>query len=686
MSTKARKLLAVLAAALVCSGASVFAATKAQTINLPEAAANYAVDDDDAPDETARVARISFIRGEAKIKRVDGTEWENATLNLPIVEGDEIVTDNGSRVEIQFNNYQHIRLAENAYLKIASLNDKGIALSLSLGSLSVRVTSFDKDKSYFEIDAPKTTLAIQKSGTFRIDAGQQGDSEVRVAATDGGEARVYSDSLGFTLKNGRSSRIYIDGTRAGEWETAEASRYMDEFDSWASDRDNVIAKRLRDAYYDKYYDQDIYGADDLNDNGQWVYTRSYGFVWRPFNSSINQYADWSPYRYGHWRWIPPYGWTWVNDEPWGWSTYHYGRWIYDAGYWSWSPYGYYRWSRSWWSPALVVINIFNNNVCWYPLGYHHRYYNYNWNNNHHGGNHHNNNPGGITYPTGGTKPLPTRTPIRKPGDKTDDLPTETTGGTRKPLVDRIPPGGVVAVETGEFGTRTKGTKTPPLSVANAVLQKGTDDSKMPALPSYKELNGRMGREIVAEKPKAVSVASQTKVGAADRKPDLPMDNELREQRVFGGRKPQLGNPDTGTVKPSMGGTVEPRKTGAVERPFIVKEKTDDTPIRETPGYVPRNKVDNAPNNPVERKPRYEPPLRVETPRSDPPPTRQPPRYDPPVRNDTPKEVRRPPLSPPTPKQDPAPTRQPPRTDMPKSEPKQEPKASPKASPKVDDGL
>ena len=53
----------------------------------------------------------------------------------------------------------------------------------------------------------------------------------------------------------------------------DASQFSDEFDAWALDRDAMIAKRLADAYYNKYYDQDIYGADDLNGYGDWVYTQ-----------------------------------------------------------------------------------------------------------------------------------------------------------------------------------------------------------------------------------------------------------------------------------------------------------------------------------------------------------------------------------------------------------------------------
>src|SRR4051794_16185968 len=71
----------------------IFGATPAQTLNLPEADNAYVVEDDDeTPDVTARVARISFLKGDAQIKRADGGDWEKATLNLPLVEGDEITT------------------------------------------------------------------------------------------------------------------------------------------------------------------------------------------------------------------------------------------------------------------------------------------------------------------------------------------------------------------------------------------------------------------------------------------------------------------------------------------------------------------------------------------------------------------------------------------------------------------
>lgn len=623
----------------------------AQTLNLPEGEAGAVVDDESVPEVTARVARISFINGDAKVRRAGVEEWENATLNLSIVEGDEIVTETGGRVEIQFDKYQHLRLAESSYLKVVTLRDEGIAASLSVGTLSLRITSFNKERTYFEIDAPKTTLAVQRAGAYRVDAGKEGDAEVRISATEGGEARVYSDNAGFTLKNGRSARVFIEGPNVGEWETASASLNTDDFDSWVGDRDAYVAKQLKDSYYDRYYDDDIYGADDLNDNGEWVHTRNYGYVWRPYRTSLSRYADWSPYRYGHWRWMRPYGWIWVNDEPWGWATYHHGRWFYDAGSWYWSPYGYYRSARSWWFPALVVINIFNNNVCWYPLPYHRPYNNYN--------GHHNNGPRPVHHPTTG----PTR-PIRVTGDGATIRPNPQgpTASTGKPLPTRgdetsiIPTSGVVSTTKDEFGTIAKGTRRPPLAVATAVIAQAADPVRVPALPSYQDVTRKMTRDIRTATPSIASSDAPVRTGAGTRKTTAPLDDELRTTKVFGGRPPLTNVPETGGTRTTPTTTPETRKTGAVERPPVVVRQDNDPPVRQAPAYTPPVKTrDESQNDPV-RVPRYDPP-----PRDEAPPVRQqpPPRYDPPpVRQQPPPTKSDPPPTKSEPKPESKPTRSP----------------------------
>jgi hypothetical protein len=60
-----------------------------------------------------------------------------------------------------------------------------------------------------------------------------------------------------------------------------------------------------------------------------------------------------PYRDGHWSWIEPWGWTWVDDAPWGFAVSHYGRWTQSGGAWGWVPGPVA--SRAYYAPALVVF-------------------------------------------------------------------------------------------------------------------------------------------------------------------------------------------------------------------------------------------------------------------------------------------------------------------------------------------
>ena len=58
-------------------------------------------------------------------------------------------------------------------------------------------------------------------------------------------------------------------------------------------------------------------------------------------------------RNGHWRWLAPWGWSWVDDQPWGFAPSHYGRWLFADGRWAWAP-GKLT-PHPAWSPAVVAF-------------------------------------------------------------------------------------------------------------------------------------------------------------------------------------------------------------------------------------------------------------------------------------------------------------------------------------------
>src|ERR1043166_6106914 len=203
-----------------------------------------------------------------------------------------------------------------------------------------------------------TTLLLLLSALLLISATARADDN----ADD--EYDVNARVLRLSLVQGE---VTLQRAGGGEWEQAQLNLPHGE-------RERDLASRLRYEGRERYYDPEVYGAEELDNYGDWEYTNDYGYVWTPATTVVNNYDDWAPYRYGHWDWCNPYGWTWVADEPWGWAPYHYGRWVYYNNRWGWAPRGYgYNYRRARWRPALVAfVNLDfggERRVCWYPLTY-----------------------------------------------------------------------------------------------------------------------------------------------------------------------------------------------------------------------------------------------------------------------------------------------------------------------------
>ncbi len=687
---------------------------------------NASEDDEDYYKQ--RVARVNLLGGDVQLRHKDSRDWERVVLNLPLSEGDQIATGNDSKIEIQLDAYNFIHLAENSLLTIVTLRDEGIAISLTEGTVSVRLSRFDKQKEYFEIDAPKTTIAAEKQGLYRVDAprGQSRSGEIVLTVRGGGQARVYSDSAGFSVKDGRSAKLFLQNGEINDWDVANIS-LNDNWDRWIEQREYQLAQRLRYDKQGRYYDENIYGAEDLDNYGDWYYADQYGYIWRPRRSSISIYVNWTPYRHGHWRYVSPFGWTWIPDEPWGWSVYHYGSWVYYNGDWCWTPYTYHRRGR-WWQPAHVVFvyvpTSYGQQICWYPRPYY--------------------NNSGRRNPRGNPTPTPTPTPIatatprpsptpwepqRDPRLTPTPVPADTRplvvkGGSddkkedpainaKEPQVPRgirdLPKdiqtqyiGAISTKPADQFGNMT--TKINPSSndINQNILRNEPVMGNLSVRPNNANNGVKVGRDeqIVRTEPGQTNnandgrgtrmIPTEVPIGAMPRKPGVPLDNDLRQNNTYKGREP-LEPANNTTTK---GNSENPVNTGAVSRPVRTppSDRNGGSGINNTPNEPskPASRPQNQPGDDGNRteKPRNEQPVSkpsqrepVSQPRYDPPPSKPaerpnnnppPPRYDPPPqRNEPPPQRYDPPPSKPS---------SPPPPPPQKSEPppqKSEPAPSPK---------
>lgn len=325
---------------------------------------------DDANDGPGRgVARISVINGDVSVRRGDSGDLIAAAINSPLVVQDRVITGPTARTEVQFDFANMIRVSHNAEIRLAELEYKRYIVQVARGTVTFRVLR-DQDADV-EISTPSVSVRPVKRGTYRITVHEDGTSQITVRS---GEAEIFTPKGSERLKSGRT--MSARGT-ASDPEYQIASEIKDdEWDHWNQRRD----KDLERSQSYSYVSPDIYGADDLDNHGRWVFAGSYGWVWSP-----RVVVGWAPYRYGRWSWIDYYGWSWISYDPWGWAPYHYGRWFYSAPYgWCWWPGAIH--ARHYWSPGLVAFVGFGSagvgvgfgfgfgNVGWVPLAPYERYY------------------------------------------------------------------------------------------------------------------------------------------------------------------------------------------------------------------------------------------------------------------------------------------------------------------------
>src|SRR5215469_7415762 len=277
-------------------------------------------DDDDPP---SRVARLSYRSGSISFEPAGTDDWVNAVANRPITTGDKLWADDDSRAELHLGSAS-IRMSSHTGFSFLNLSDYTTQIQLTAGTLRVRVKRLAGNEN-FEIDTPNLAFSILRPGVYRVSVNEDGSSTI--VKVRNGEGEVTGGGSAFTVHAREAARfsgtdeLYADFNVP--WDDD------DDFDSWCANRDrheDLSASR-------RYVSDDVIGYEDLDDYGGWRQVPEYGTVWFPHTTIVG----WAPYRYGHWAYVYPWGYTWIDDAPWGFAPFHYGRWVNVGGVWGWVP-------------------------------------------------------------------------------------------------------------------------------------------------------------------------------------------------------------------------------------------------------------------------------------------------------------------------------------------------------------
>ncbi len=315
---------------------------------------------DNTLDPPSRVARLSYLAGAVSFQPGGVDDWGTATLNRPLTTSDRLWTDRGARAELQTDRAT-MRLDGETSFTLANLDDNRVQIQLAAGVLNVKLRQIDPTET-FEIDTPNFTINLLRAGEYRVQV--DSDKDVSWVTVRSGSAEVTGGPQAVTVKPGE--QVSVSGTNGGSYDV-HAAPGPDSFDQWCIARD----QRGENARSAQYVSRGVIGYEDLDEYGTWRNYDQYGQVWVPTVTAV----DWAPYRNGHWAWIYPWGWTWVDDAPWGFAPFHYGRWIHAGFGWAWVPGSVY--VRPVYAPALVAwcggsgwsVGVsFGSGVGWFPLG------------------------------------------------------------------------------------------------------------------------------------------------------------------------------------------------------------------------------------------------------------------------------------------------------------------------------
>ncbi len=309
--------------------------------------------------------RLSFLDGEVSYWRPGAEDWVPAQINTALAAGDSLYAGSSGNVELEIAARAYVRAGSGTELGVESLETGYLQLRLPLGHAALDLQRLPEGQE-IEVDTPNGAFLINRSGYYRFDVD---DAATRFSARRGGLARVVPAGDDVELEVSGNQTVMVTGTETARLERVAAVG-DDAWDRWNYDRTAPLGEEPRST---RYVAAEVAGVDDLDRYGDWQDTPDYGSVWVPRGVA----ADWAPYTTGRWVWDGYYGWTWVDDSPWGWAPYHYGRWCRVGSYWGWAPGPIV--ARPVYSPALVAffggggvgvsVSVGNPFVSWVALGW-----------------------------------------------------------------------------------------------------------------------------------------------------------------------------------------------------------------------------------------------------------------------------------------------------------------------------
>jgi FecR protein len=286
------------------------------------------------------VARVSYVQGSVQLQGGQGTDFQQAVMNMPVLDGSRLQTGNDGQVEVEFGDGSVARLTPNSSLQFDHLGQDQVQLQQLAG---LDYYEFNVGDGHPPFSVQFADINVQPTANTILRVGLDAGWDVAVLA---GSVSVQGQSFPAVAVNENQS-IHT-GDNGTPYALAQGVN-GDSWDNWNQDRDQSIAQEAsqQTPVRDDSANPQNENWNDLDAYGNW-YPVDGNNVWVP--SGVD--SGWDPYGAGYWADYPTLGYTWVSAYPWGWLPYHCGAWGYYSFGWGWAPGG----CGTVWSPVIIVRN------------------------------------------------------------------------------------------------------------------------------------------------------------------------------------------------------------------------------------------------------------------------------------------------------------------------------------------
>ena len=277
-----------------------------------------------AADPPSRVGRTALLLGTVSFHTADQADWGVAVLNYPVTSGNAFWTQPSSAAAIDVDS-THLALDQSTEFNIDTLDDHNFQATEKQGAIFLRLRNVPPGDVY-SITTPRGVAVITQAGAYEIVAGDAGHPTTVTVLE--GSARIDSTNASLTLTARQTGRI--DG--ASNFAASVVPAVLDAFVTARLAEEQRIARAPQPQSSAPPVVARMTGGYALDRVGSWAPSPEYGRIWYPPVA-----ATWVPYRDGHWGYVAPWGWTWIDDSSWGFAPFHYGRWVREGTRWGWIP-------------------------------------------------------------------------------------------------------------------------------------------------------------------------------------------------------------------------------------------------------------------------------------------------------------------------------------------------------------